>query len=148
MNKVKEEKAYCEKMEGTRIRKVVMLFFTLILLSGCSWNEIRSYDGANGESEKAQELFTNDKRVVSAATIFHEDEVVAGISLKAFSRFKKDKIEKELKKELEKQYPDREVTISADSKIWMEANKLIDSDEKKDIDKTIKKLKSLLKEET
>ncbi len=135
-------------MEGTHIRKVVMLFFTLILLSGCSWNEIRSYDGADGESEKAKELFTNDKRVASAATIFHENEVVAGISLKAFSRFKKDKIEKELKKELEKQYPDRKVTISADSKIWMETNKLIDSDEKKDIDKRIKKLKSLLKEET
>lgn len=140
--------AYCEKMEGTHIRKVVVLFFTLILLSGCSWNEIRSYDGANGEAEKAKELFMNDKRVASAATILHENEVLAGISLKTFSRFNKDKIEKELKKELEKQYPEREVTLSADGKVWLEANKLIDSEDKKDIDKTIKKLKSLLKEET
>lgn len=89
-----------------------------------------------------------DKRVTSAATILHENDVIAGISLETFSRFKKEKIEKELQKKLEKLYPDMDVTVSADGKIWMETNKLIDSEDKSEMDKTIKKLKSLLKEET
>ena len=135
-------------MEGTRIGRVVVLFLTLILLSGCSWNGIRSYDGSKEESEKAEELFKNDKRVTAAATVLHEDDVITGVSLTTFSRFNKGKIEKELKKEMEKLYPEKDVTVSADSKIWMETNKLIDSDDKKGIGKKIEKLKSLLKEET
>ena len=135
-------------MEGTRIGRVVVLFLTLILLSGCSWNGIRSYDGFKEESEKAEELFKNDKRVTAAATVLHEDDVITGVSLTTFSRFKKGEIEKELKKEMEKLYPEKDVTVSADSKIWMETNKLIDSDDKKEIGKKIEKLKSLLKEET
>ncbi len=49
---------------------------------------------------------------------------------------------------MEKLYPEKDITVSADSKIWMETNKLIDSDDKKEIGKKIEKLKSLLKEET
>ena len=135
-------------MEGTRIGRVVVLFLTLIVLSGCSWNGIRSYDGSEEESKKAEKLFKNDKRVTAAATVLHEDDVITGVSLTSFSRFNKGKIERELKKEMEKLYPEKDVTVSADSKIWIETNKLIDSDDKKGIGKKIEKLKSLLKEET
>ena len=98
--------------------------------------------------KRPKKLFKNDKRVTAAATVLHEDDVITGVSLTSFSRFNKGKIERELKKEMEKLYPEKDVTVSADSKIWMETNKLIDSDDKKGIGKKIEKLKSLLKEET
>ena len=76
---------------------------------------------------------------------FHENDLITGVTVKTFSRFKKEKIEKELKKKLEKLYPEMDVTVSADSKIWMETNKLSIQDDKKDIGKKIEKLKSLIK---
>jgi hypothetical protein len=148
MNKVKSEKAYCIKMEGTRIRKLCLVFFAVVLLSGCSGNGFRINNDSSEDHAKAEEVFKNDKRLTSAVTVFHEKDLMTGVTLKTFSRFKKKKIEKELKKKLERIYPEMDVTVSADSKIWMETNKLIDSDNKKDMGKKIKKLKSLIKEET
>ena len=138
------EKAYCEKMEGTRIGNLVYCFHSYITFRLLmEWYP--DMTDPNEESEKAEELFKNDKRVTSAVTVFHEDDLITGVSLKTFSRFKKGKIEKELKKKMEKLYPEKDVTVSADSKIWMETNKLIDSDDKKDNGKKIEKLKSLIK---
>ena len=85
----------------------------------------------NEESEKAEEVLKNDKRLTAAVTVFHENDMITGVTLKTFSRFKKEKIEKELKKKLEKLYPELDVTVSADSKIWMETKKLIELDDKK-----------------
>ena len=98
--------------------------------------------------QKREEVLTNDKRLTSAITTIHENNLLTGVTLKTFSRFKKEKIEKELKKNLENGYPGLDVTVSADSKIWMEMNKLIDLEDKKDKGKKIEKLKSLIKEET
>ena len=50
---------------------------------------------------KAEEVFINDERLTSAVAVFHENDLITGVTLKTFSRFKKEKIEKELKKKLE-----------------------------------------------
>ena len=148
MNKVKYEKAYCIKMEGTHIPKTCLVVFAVVLLSGCSGNGFRIDNNSSEDHAKAEEVLTNDKRLTSAVTVFHENDLLTGVTLKTFSRFKKEKIEKELKKKLESIYPGLDVTVSADSKIWMETNKLIDLEDKKDQGKKIEKLKSLIKEET
>jgi hypothetical protein len=148
MNKVTREKAYCEKMEGTLIRKLGIIIFVIALLSGCSGNGFRIDNSTSEDTAKAEEVLMNDERLTSAATVFHENDLIMGVTLTTFSRFKKEKIEKELKEKLEKLYPDLEITFSADGKIWMEMNKLIDQGAKKDVSKKIEKLKSLIKEET
>jgi hypothetical protein len=148
MNKVKYEMAYCIKMEGTHIRKLSLLIFAVVLLAGCSGNGFRFDNNSSENHAKAEEVLKKDKRLISAVTVIHESDLITGVSLKTFSRFKKDKIEKELTKKLESIYPDLEVTVSADGKIWMETNKLIDLDDDKDKGKRIEKLKSLIKEET
>ena len=126
MNKVKREKAYCEKMEGTLIRKLGIIIFVIALLSGCSGNGFRIDNSTSEDTAKAEEVLINDERLTSAATVFHENDLIMGVTLTTFSRLKKEKIEKEFKEKLEKLYPDLEVTFSADGKIWMEMNKLID----------------------
>ncbi len=135
-------------MEGTHIRKLCLVIFALAILAGCSANGIRIHNDSTEDVAKAEEVFVNDKRLTSAATVFHENDLITGVTLKTFSRFNKGKIEKELKKKLKKLYPELDVTVSADMKIWLETNKLIDLDSEKDIGKKIKELKMLLKEET
>lgn len=135
-------------MEGTRIRKLSLVILAVVLLSGCSEDGFRIDNNSSEDHAKAEEVFKNDKRLTSAVTVFHDNDLITGVTLKTFSRFKKGKIEKELKKKLEGIYPDLDVTVSADSKIWMETNKLADLDNKKNIGKKIEKLKSLIKEET
>ena len=135
-------------MEGTRIRKIGHLLIAAVLLSGCSENGFRIDNSSDQNVEKAEEVFKSDKRLTSAVTVFHENDVIAGVTLKTFSRFNKKKIENELKRKLEKLYPDLDITVSADSKIWMETKKLTKLDSKKKKGKKIKELKSLIKEET
>lgn len=135
-------------MGGTHIRKRGLMIFMLVLLYGCSENGIKIHNDSSGDVAKAEEVFSADKRLTSAVTVFHDEDLITGVSLKTFSRFKKEKIEKELKEKLEEMYPELDVTVSADRKIWMETNKLIEADNKEAMDEKIDKLKSLLKEET
>ncbi|WP_203246020.1 hypothetical protein [Sporosarcina beigongshangi] len=148
MNKVEMKKAYCEKNGGTRIRKFGLMIIVLTLLAGCSENGIRIHNDSSEDSTKVEQVFKKDPHLTGAVTVFHENNLLMGVTLKTFSRFKKEKIEKDLKKQLEKQYPELDVTVSADGKIWMEANKLIKSSHTKDMTEKIDKLKLLLKEET
>ncbi|WP_342509014.1 hypothetical protein [Sporosarcina sp. FSL K6-2383] len=148
MNKVQMKKAYYKKNGGTHIRKLGLMIIVLTLLAGCSENGIRIHNDSSEDPTKAEQVFKTDPHLTGAVTVFHENNLLMGVTLKTFSRFKKEKIEKELKKQLEKEYPELDITVSADGKIWLEANKLIKSGQKKELTEKIDKLKLLLKEET
>ncbi len=75
MNKVKYEKAYCVKMEGTHIRKLGLVIFAVVLLSGCSGNGFRIDNNSSEDHAKAEEVLINDKRLTSAVTVFHENDL-------------------------------------------------------------------------
>lgn len=137
-----------KKVEGTPIRKLVIAIFLLVLLAGCTGNGIRIFNATDEDSTRAEELFKKDKRLKSVSAMFHEEQLLTGVRVDTFSRFRKGKIEKELKKKLEKLYPDLDITVSADSKILYETTKLMNDSENKDVGKKIDDLKSLLKEET
>ena len=51
--------------------------------------------------KKQKKVFEDDDRLISAIAIFHEKEILSGVTVKTFSRFNKAKIEKELTKKLE-----------------------------------------------
>lgn len=135
-------------MEVTHIRKLGLMMVVLVMLAGCSENGIRIHNDSSEDVRKAEELFMKDNHLTAVVTVFHANDLLTGVTLKTFSRFKKEKIEKSLKEKLEKLYPELDVTVSADSKIWLETNKLINSDHEKNLGERIDKLKLLLKEET
>lgn len=137
-----------KKMEGTYIRKLGLVIVALVMLAGCAENGIQIHNDSSEDVRKAEEVFMKDKHLTAVVTVFHNNDLLTGVSLKTFSRLKKGKIEKRLKKKLEQLYPELEVTVSADSKIWLETNKIINSDHDKDIGEKIEKLKLLIKEET
>lgn len=100
------------------------------------------------DASKAEKIITNDERVTNAVSIFFEREIVLGVTVKTFSRFHKKKIEKELKKKLEKEYSGYNILVSADQKVVLEASKLLKVKDQEELDKKLKKLLSLTKEET
>lgn len=106
------------------------------------------YNDSTVESLPAEKVFEADERLVSTATIIHHNELVSGVTVKTFSRFHKEKIEDELKKKLEEVYPEFEITVSADNKIVHQTVKIIQDKDKKELDEQLKKIVSLLKEET
>ncbi|WP_210469588.1 hypothetical protein [Sporosarcina sp. 6E9] len=122
----------------------------LLVLAGCVQIEkgVHIQNDTNEDVEKAEKVFEDDDRLISAIAIFHDKEILSGVTVKTFSRFHKTKIEKELTKKLGKLYEDFEVTVSADSKIIQETKKLMDSADNDKLPKKIEELKSLLEEET
>ncbi|WP_269049674.1 hypothetical protein [Sporosarcina sp. G11-34] len=121
------------------------------MLSGCvrPTSGIRIQNETNADIGKAEEVFKDDERLASAVAIFHEKEIIAGVSVKTFSRFHKNKIEEELTKRIEELYKDFDVTVSADGKFIYETTKMMNGEAKdKELSKSIKKLKSLSEEET
>lgn len=150
LNKRDDSSTYLLKEEGIVIKQIGFIITVLLMLSGCSAaeNDIHIHNNADVDEQKAEQLIENDERIRNATMVFHEDYIFAGITVGTFSRFNKKKIEKELKKKLEKAYEEAEVLVSADHKFVMETNKLAHMTEDDELSKEIKKLKSLSEEET
>lgn len=132
------------------MRRLVICIFICSVLTGCMRleNGNHIYNDSTVESLPAEKVFEADERLVSTATIIHHNELVSGVTVKTFSRFHKEKIEDELKKKLEEVYPEFEITVSADNKIVHQTVKIIQDKDKKELDEQLKKIVSLLKEET
>lgn len=132
------------------MRWIASFIVILLVLSGCSGTayDMHIHNNTNVDEKKSERLIENDDRIRKATMVFHDDYIFAGITVSTFSRFHKEKIEKELKKKLEKEYEGAEVLVSADHKFVMETNKLAHMTEDAELSKEIKILKSLAEEET
>ncbi|WOV85082.1 hypothetical protein PGH26_03910 [Sporosarcina jeotgali] len=131
------------------IRKLLPLVFVLVMLAGCSTSiGFKTVNTTDVDGQKAEKLLKEDQRIKNAVVLIHDDRLIAGLRVNTFERFKKRKIAKELSKELEKMYPEMKVTVSADSKILLETNKLIEKEDEQNYSKKMKKISSLVKEET
>ena len=131
------------------IRKLLPLVFLLLMLAGCSTSiGFKTVNTTDVDGQKAEKLLKEDQRIKNAVVLIHDDRLIAGLRVNTFERFKKRKIAKELSKELEKMYPEMKITVSADSKVLLETNKLIEKEDEQNYSKKMKKISSLVKEET
>lgn len=132
------------------MRRFMICIVICSALTGCMRleNGTHIYNDSTVDSAAAEKIFEADERLVSTATIIYQNELVSGVTVKTFSRFRKDKIEEELKKKLEKEYPELDITVSADNKIVHNTVKIIQDKDKTGLDKQLKEIVSLLKEET
>lgn len=109
------------------------------MLAGCSTSiGFQTVNTTDLDVRKAETLLTEDKRIKNAVLLVHEDRLIAGLRVNTFERFRKRAIAEELSKELKELYPKLKVTVSADSKVLLETNKLI---EKGDEEHYLKKMK-------
>ncbi|MCM3756498.1 hypothetical protein M3197_03270 [Sporosarcina aquimarina] len=131
------------------IRKILLLVFILVLLTGCSTSVgFKTVNTTDIDEQQAETLLKEDKRIKNAVMLIHDDRLIAGLRVNTFERFSKRKIAKELSKELKKMYPDLKITVSADSKVLLETNKLIEQENEQNYVKQMKKISALVKEET
>ncbi|MHA6258467.1 hypothetical protein ACXYMX_01015 [Sporosarcina sp. CAU 1771] len=121
-----------------------------LILSGCNGNDkkIEIFNSTDENEEKVGAILMKNDHLTSSVAVFYKEDLIVGVSVKTFSRFKKATIEKELTKELEEVYSDLVINVSADHKILMETKKLVESKEMNKMGKKIEKVKKLMKEET
>lgn len=131
------------------IRRKWLALSVVFFLSGCSTGVgYQTVNTTSIDEDQAESLLQEDPRIKNAVLLIHEDRLLAGIRVNTFDRFKKRSIAKELTKELENMYPDVKVTLSADSKVLLETNKLIQEKSTSTYTKQMKKITAIVKEET
>ncbi|WP_382920097.1 YhcN/YlaJ family sporulation lipoprotein [Streptomyces sp. NPDC057062] len=150
--------------------KVKILFFILILIgmgSGCNGNQ-NQLDNYNDLSisqvhtskpidqsvaNHAKEKIIAKEDITDVKAVNTDKELMAAIKVENFDRFRLKSIEKSVKSDLEKKYPDYKVFVSTDKKIFWELEnieqrlKKNDTNEK-NLKNDLNKLKSLMKEQT
>ena len=78
-----------------------------------------------------------------------DNTLLVSIEIPTMKRFNKVKIEENIKKELENEYPNKKVIVTDDLKIKWEIEKIIEKEhESKELNKSIEKILALSKEET
>ncbi|WP_223700649.1 YhcN/YlaJ family sporulation lipoprotein [Sutcliffiella deserti] len=145
------------------LRVIITVFFLIGLLSGCGGGEVqdRVEDAVTQttaktkekteKEQRAEEITKNIKEVKGAIAYDSKDELLVAFHVNQFQKFFTEKVEKKVKKALEKEFPDEKVVVSHDLKIRWEIERLRrDIKEKnlkeKEIDKRIKKIDDLRKE--
>ncbi|RUL54281.1 hypothetical protein EK386_07180 [Lysinibacillus antri] len=130
-------------------KMVVAIFLIPVFLIGCNQEQtIEVKDSNEEQSETVKEVIRNSDEIYTGNAIFIEDQLLVAVQAKPWLDYKKRKIEKKLQKEVEEQFPDLEVLVSADYKLYWETQKLLDEGDEQKVSEEVEKLKKLAKEET
>ncbi|MEK5441616.1 YhcN/YlaJ family sporulation lipoprotein [Fredinandcohnia sp. FSL W7-1320] len=153
------------KMKKSFFQYSVLLFLTIGLLAGCkedmdsiksqgtSITKISAKTATNQSvANQAEELLIKRDDITGVRGVNKDKELLIAIKVPQKDRFQLSTIEKEVKKELKKQYPEHNIQVSTDQKIFLELDKLEKKLEKskvgeKELKKELDNIKSLMKEE-
>jgi len=127
---------------------MVPLLVSLSLLSGCGEKEKFVIYGSS-ENKKDVESILKEDYVEKTTVIQYDDSMLVAVQIKPWDKWRKTKLEKKLQKKFDKKFPNKEVFVSADYKIYYEANKIKkDKVENNILSDKITELIKLAKEET
>ncbi|GKV67587.1 hypothetical protein NCCP2716_00850 [Sporosarcina sp. NCCP-2716] len=131
------------------IRNWLILGIIICLLTGCSSKVgFKTVNTTEEDGKQAEAILEDDPRIKNAVLLIHDDRLIAGLRVNTFDRFRKRTIAKEVGDQFKELYPGMDITVSADSKVFLETNKLIEQQNKDNYTKKMKKLSKLVKEET
>lgn len=142
---------------------VCLLVVSVGLLGACGQGEVKervedtvmrtsSEQKEKSDKEQRAEKIAKDFKEVKGAIAYDtEDELVVAFHVTQYQKFFTEKIEKKVKKALEKEFPDENVVVSHDLKIRLEIERLRrDVEQKgmseKELEKRIEKMKMLREE--
>lgn len=130
------------------MKKSIFVLLSILLLSACSSeNEKVIFPTDNATS--LEPVLAKQQSIHGYKSVMNKEDIVVAINIDRFDRFHKVKIEKKITKQLEKQFPDKQVLVTGDQKIIWEVETIIEKKLKEeDLKKSIEKIKSLSKEET
>ncbi|MCM3603179.1 YhcN/YlaJ family sporulation lipoprotein [Robertmurraya korlensis] len=149
--------------------KIFILLLTIIGLgSGC--NENQNQMGYNNKdlsisqvhtskpidqsvANQAKEKMITKDEITDVRAVNTDKELLVAIKVENFNRFRLKSIEKTVKSDLEKMYPNHKVVVSTDKKMFWELEKIEqrlqkNNMNKKSLKKDLQKLESILKEQT
>lgn len=129
------------------MRKIVYILLLSLLLTACSSSKNQVY--SDRDTSKLEQVLKEQDKIAGYQSVLDDNDVVVAIDISRFKRFQKVKIEDEVKKAIEKEFPDKEVIVTGDLKIRWEIEKIVDKKKKNDeLKQSISDIKSLSKEET
>ncbi|MFX3675235.1 MAG: YhcN/YlaJ family sporulation lipoprotein [Paenisporosarcina sp.] len=104
-------------------------------------------------ANQAKENVSKGEEISDVKAVNTDKELLVSLKVDQFNRFQLKKIEKNIKSDLEKKYPDYKILVSTDQKMYFELDKLEQKLKKnnlsmKKLKKDIKKIKSLMKEQS
>ncbi|MFJ8234574.1 hypothetical protein ACIQ34_02380 [Ureibacillus sp. NPDC094379] len=134
-------------------KMALTFFFVPFFLVGCSSaNEqtIRIYNESEvgGVRADVEGIIAETEEVYNGIAVFVEDELLVSLQVKPWLAFKKQKIEERIQKQFDDQYPDLNVLVSTDFKLYWESEKLLEEKDQRKVVDEVQKLKELAKEET
>ena len=148
---------------------IFLLVLTVVGLgSGCNRNQNQSGEGHEDLSisqvhtskpidqsvaNQAKKKVITEEDISDVKAVNTDKELLIAIKVENFDRFRLKKIEKNVKSDLEKDYPDHKILVSTDSKMYLELDQLEqkiqkDNTNRKELEKDFNKIKSLMKEKT
>lgn len=131
-----------------QLQTVLLLMLSIFILSGCTDKEKFIVYGSPQTEAELERVLKEEDYVEKTTVLQHDDKMLVAVQIKPWDKWKKAKLEKKLQKKFDKLYPNKEVFVSADYKIYYEANKAKkDKLEGEKISDKIKELKKLAKEE-
>ncbi|MFJ7950876.1 YhcN/YlaJ family sporulation lipoprotein [Lysinibacillus sp. NPDC096418] len=131
-----------------QLQTVLLLMLSISILSGCTDKEKFIVYGSPQTEAELERVLKEEDYVEKTTVLQHDDKMLVAVQIKPWDKWKKAKLEKKLQKKFDKLYPNKEVFVSADYKIYYEANKAKkDKLEGEKISDKIKELKKLAKEE-
>jgi Sporulation lipoprotein YhcN/YlaJ (Spore_YhcN_YlaJ) len=149
--------------------KIFLLLLTIIGLgSGCNENQNQLGDNNKDLSisqvhtskpinqsvaNQVKEKIITKEEISDVKAVNTDKELLVAIKVNQFDRFRLKKIEKKVKSDLEKAYPDHKILVSTDSKMYLELDQIEqklqkDKTNMKNLKKDLNTIKSLMKEQT
>lgn len=142
----------------------LLILMVIGLCTGCNGNQDQDANEdlnvsqvskpiSQSVANRATENVSMEEEISDVMAVNSDKELLVAIKVKQFDRFQLKKIEKNIKSDLEKRYPDYSILVSADQKMYFELVKLDEKLQKntlgmKNLEKDIKKIKSLMKEQS
>jgi len=136
----------------------ILLFTALfIFLGGCATNNQQkteteptktNYQTQNFDqsaSKKAKKLIEKRDEVPQVVSINTDKDLIVAFKINHLNRFQLKEVEKDIKKQLKKEFKDYKITTSNDTKIFIETEKLTKQMSKLDQEKLKKKVKKIIK---
>ncbi|MFS0882051.1 MULTISPECIES: YhcN/YlaJ family sporulation lipoprotein [Bacillaceae] len=104
-------------------------------------------------ANRAKEKIITKEEISDVKAVNTDKELFVAIKVDNFDRFRLKKIEKSVKSDLEKMYPNHEIIVSTDKKMFWELEQLEQklqkgNTDKKSLKKDFNKIKNLMKEQT
>ncbi|WP_404408735.1 sporulation protein [Jeotgalibacillus malaysiensis] len=114
------------------MKKFILPAICLVLLSGCAALEqtgpvhVKIHDSENGTIKEVAEHIEDTKELYDSVVVAADSTLVVSYKVKHLHRFQMKEIEKEMKAWLEEKYPNKEIVLSSDYKIFLELYDLSD----------------------